>query len=74
MKLSHPYPVPGTEAVFKLPHGRSGRFGQTSKVERVILRVRLADVPLLDSQPMWEDLSARLSVRPPLAAERDGGR
>jgi hypothetical protein len=72
MKLAHPYPVPGTEAVFKLPPGRTGRFGQTSKVERVVLRVRLADVPLLDSQPLWEDLAARFSSLPPPGPERNG--
>ncbi|MEI8255433.1 MAG: hypothetical protein WCJ30_07130 [Deltaproteobacteria bacterium] len=74
MKLAHPYPVPGTEAVFKLAHGRPGRFGQTSLVERVVLRVRLADVPLLESQPAWEDLASRLSVSTPLVAERGGDR
>ena len=71
MRLAHPFPVPGTEAVFKLPAGRTGRFGQTSKVERVVLRVRVADVPLLDSQPLWEDIAARFSA-PPAVPERSG--
>jgi len=72
MRLAHPYPVPGTEAVFKLPPGRTGRFGQTSKVERVVLRVRLADVPLLDSAPLWEDIASRFSSLPPPGPERNG--
>jgi hypothetical protein len=65
LKLSHPYPVPGTEAVFRLPAGRAGRFGQTSKVERVVLRVRVADMPLLESEPVWDELSSGSSVPPP---------
>lgn len=65
LKLSHPYPVPGTEAVFRLPAGRAGRFGQTSKVERVVLRLRVADMPLLESEPVWDELAAGNSIPPP---------
>jgi hypothetical protein len=65
LRLSHPFPIPGTEAVFKLPPGRQGRFGQTSKVEKVVLRLRVANIPLLDAEPIWEEITGRWSLRPP---------
>ena len=57
-------PVPGTEAVFKLPPGRQGRFGQTTKVERVVLRLRVSNVPVLDAEPIWEEITHRWSIAP----------
>lgn len=65
LKLSHPYPVPGTEAVFRLPAGRAGRFGQTSKVERVVLRVRIAEMTMPGAQTDWDVLAASVGLHSP---------
>lgn len=62
LRLSHPLPVPGTEAVFKLPNNRRGPFGQTSKVERVVLRVRVAQVSLLQAEPAWAEITGQYRV------------
>ncbi|MGE3632678.1 MAG: hypothetical protein AB7P00_22480 [Sandaracinaceae bacterium] len=40
MELSHPFPRPGSEAVFEQSKGRQVRFSQTSSVTRVVLRLR----------------------------------
>lgn len=63
IKLSHPLPVPGTEAVFKLPSPRRGAFGQTSKVERVVLRVRVATALLADAEPAWKEITGPFKER-----------
>jgi hypothetical protein len=72
LRLSHPFPIPGTEAVFKLPNGRQGRFGQTSKVERVVLRLRVANVSLLEAEPAWEEITGKVSIPPPAGNPRGG--
>ncbi|MBI4954910.1 MAG: hypothetical protein HY908_23005 [Myxococcales bacterium] len=44
VSISQPFPVPGTDAVFKHQPARKGAFGRTSRVERVVVRVRVTDV------------------------------
>jgi hypothetical protein len=57
MKMTHPLPVPGTEAVFQVKSGTKGRYGRTSKVERVVLRIR-ATLAIIDNpEAMWEDIT-----------------
>ena len=59
VEISNPYPLPGTEAVFQIvKSAKKSQFGTTSRVERVVIRVRLTSVMLEDPTPAWEELSA----------------
>lgn len=56
--IAYPLPVPGTEAVFRSKQAnRLTRFGRTSKVERVIVRLRLTAVQLEDVGPAWDQIT-----------------
>jgi hypothetical protein len=56
LQLSHPLPLPGTEAVFTRQE-KTRRFGQTSKVERVVMRVRLMTLTERDAGPIWDEMT-----------------
>lgn len=58
-----PFPVPGTEAVFKHSGKRGAQYGQTSTVERVILRVRKIVVGSAGAEPAWEEITGRFQIR-----------
>lgn len=58
-----PFPVPGTEAVFKHPGKRGAQYGQTSTVERVILRVRKIVVGATGAEPAWDEITGRFQIR-----------
>jgi len=58
-----PFPVPGTEAVFKHERKRGSQFGQTSTVERVILRVRKIVVGAAGAEPAWDEITGRFAIR-----------
>lgn len=58
-----PFPVPGTEAVFKHSGKRGAQYGQTSTVERVILRVRKIVVGTAGAEPAWEEITGRFQIR-----------
>jgi hypothetical protein len=58
LEISHPFPVPGADAMFQHPPKHRVRFGQTSRVERVVLRVRVTTVALADAEALWEDITA----------------
>ena len=54
--VSYPYPVPGMEAVFRI--GNGDKTITTSKVERVMLRVRMTDLDLSDNEtPDWAKIT-----------------
>jgi hypothetical protein len=55
IEVTHPWPRPGSEAVFE----HSGRKGYvtTSTVTRVILRMRVLTVPQQKIEPTWDDLT-----------------
>jgi hypothetical protein len=56
ISIAFPYPVPGMEAVLRLPD--SGKHMNTSRVERVMLRVRMTSVALEDGQePDWQAIT-----------------
>lgn len=57
MELSHPFPRPGSEAVFEQLKGRQARFSQTSTVTRVVLRLRVLTVASESTLPTWEEIS-----------------
>lgn len=56
--VARPFPVPGTEAVFERP-GRRTPAGVTSKVERVVLRIRVTSV-VLQEEGAWDDVTSAL--------------
>lgn len=58
-----PFPVPGTEAVFKHAGKRGAQYGQTSTVERVILRVRKIVVGATGAEPAWDEITGRFQIR-----------
>lgn len=58
-----PYPVPGTEAVFKHPGKRGAQYGQTSTVERVVLKMRKLVVGAVGAEPAWEEITGRFQIR-----------
>ncbi len=59
MELSHPFPRPGSEAVFEQSKGRQVRFSQTSTVTRVVLRLRVLTVSSDNLLPTWEEITGR---------------
>jgi len=64
LHVSRPYPVPGTEAVFeRLDKKRASAV--TSKVERVVMHIRVTTI-VLDETGAWDDVtSALLMPQPP---------
>ncbi len=65
--IARPFPVPGTEAVFERP-GKRTPAGVTSKVERVVLRIRVTSV-VLEQEGAWDDVTSAL-LRPTFGHHR----
>lgn len=59
MELSHPFPRPGSEAVFEQVQGKAVRFSQTSTVTRVVMRLRVLAVTPEQAMPTWEEVSGQ---------------
>jgi hypothetical protein len=57
MRLTHPLPTPGTEAVFQIKSATKGRYGHTSTVEKVVARIRVTVARIDDPDTMWEDIT-----------------
>ena len=57
MELSHPFPTPGAEAVFEHTGTKRTRFSQTSKVVRVVLRLRVLSVAHDHLIPTWDEIT-----------------
>jgi hypothetical protein len=56
--ISFPYPVPGMEAVLRVPN--QGKHMTTSAVERVMLRVRITNLAIPDgSVPDWANITTQ---------------
>lgn len=62
MELSHPFPRPGSEAVFEQSKGRQVRFSQTSTVTRVVLRLRVLTVASDNLLPTWEEITGHHDI------------
>jgi hypothetical protein len=62
MELSHPFPRPGSEAVFEQAQGRHVRFSQTSSVTRVVMRLRVLTVTPDQLLPTWEEVTGKHSA------------
>ncbi len=59
--VSFPYPVPGMDAVFQV--GDGSQHVTTSKVERVMLRVRMTDLKMSEQQaPDWNKITSVFGV------------
>lgn len=57
MHLSHPFPRPGTEAVFEQPaKGKATKFSQSSTVTRVVLRLRHVTIGSGVEVPTWDQI------------------
>lgn len=54
--IARPFPVPGTEAVFERP-GKKTPAGVTSKVERVVLHIRVTSF-VTEQQGAWDDVTS----------------
>ena len=63
VEIYYPFPMPGTEAVFRNESKRNGSYGHTSTIERVVLRVRKVRVGSIDSAPSWDEITGRFTVR-----------
>ncbi len=58
LHVARPFPVPGTEAVFeRLDKKRAS--GVTSKVERVVMHIRVTSI-VLDEKGAWDDVTSAL--------------
>lgn len=56
-ELSHPFPVPGSEAVFERYSGKRPRLSQTSTVTRVVLRMRIINVAPDYLDQAWDEIT-----------------
>jgi len=57
MHLSHPFPRPGTEAVFEqLTKGKAAKFSHSSTVTRVVLRLRHVTIGSGVEVPTWDEI------------------
>jgi hypothetical protein len=63
IELSHPFPRPGSEAVFEKLAGSSGALSRTSTVRRVVLRLHVVTVDPRGVAPTWAQLK-RSGVAP----------
>ena len=59
--LSHPFPRPGTEAVFEQTHKDVANFSHTSAVTRVVLRLRHLTIDGGATPPSWDEIAPPLS-------------
>jgi hypothetical protein len=60
LSLADPYPLPGMKAVFLVQLGEKHRYGHTSAVERVIVRVRVTNVDTeAQKEPTWDAITAQ---------------
>jgi hypothetical protein len=63
MSFSHPLPTPGAEAVFQIKSATRGRYGHTSPVEKVVVRIRVTHAPVDNGDTLWEEITH--TFRPP---------
>jgi hypothetical protein len=55
--LSHPFPRPGTEAVFERTNKDVASFSHTSPVTRVVLRLRHLTIAADATAPSWDEIA-----------------
>lgn len=59
--LSHPFPRPGTEAVFEQTSKMDAIFSHTSPVTRVVLRLRHLTIDAGSAAPSWDEIAPPVS-------------
>ena len=59
VEVADPLPIPGMDVVFKQA---GGRFGQTSRVERVVIRVRVSAFRVGEHEPSWEEITGQFAL------------
>ena len=64
MSFSYPLPTPGAEAVFQIKSATRGRYGHTSPVEKVVLRVRVTHAVLESTDRLWEEITQTFRLPP----------
>lgn len=69
IELSHPYPRPGSEAVFEKVDERGGALSRTSTVRRVVLRLHVVRVDSRGVAPTWAQLKKASILPPPGSGE-----
>lgn len=62
VEISDPIPMPGMEVVFKQPGERGDKFGQTSRVERVVLRLRVSAWATGKQEASWAEITSEFAV------------
>jgi len=63
LSLADPYPLPGMKAVFLLRMGEKHRYGRTSAVEHVIVRLRVTNVKTEEEkEPTWDAITGRTRI------------
>lgn len=55
--LTHPFPRPGTEAVFEQPRGDGVVFSHSSPVKKVVLRLRSVDIRTGREGEAWNQIA-----------------
>lgn len=61
VRFSYPLPLPGMEAMFT----KGKKHGYTSRVERMVVRIRVLYTAAGEVAPTWEDIASRWSDLPP---------
>jgi hypothetical protein len=62
VEIADPLPLPGMDVVFKQTDERGGKFGHTSRVERVVLRIRVCAFRVDNTQPVWEEITSQFTI------------
>jgi hypothetical protein len=61
MSFSHPLPTPGSDAIFQISQTVKGvtraRYGHTSPVEKVVVRIRVTHAPVDSGDTLWEEIT-----------------
>ncbi len=70
IELSHPFPRPGSEAVFEKLEGGGGALSRTSAVSRVVLRLHVVTVDSRAVAPTWAQLKGSRVAPSPDRPER----
>jgi hypothetical protein len=70
LHVARPFPVPGTEAVFERIDKKRAA-GVTSKVERVVMHIRVTSI-VLDEKGAWDDVTSALLLPSVPAPKRKG--
>ena len=62
VEIADPLPLPGMDVVFKQTDDKGGKFGHTSRVERVVLRIRVCAFRVDDTQPVWQEITSQFTI------------